>query len=107
MTLACALAIPHQREHHSPMKAVLDLPASLLRKARAAARKQGVTIEKLVARGFHLAIAEPPKFTRPRKLTKAEHEAMLAREAAITEMFRAYPRVDTRPVAEVVSSMRR
>ena len=89
------------------MKAVLNLPATLLRKARAAARKQGVTIEKLAARGFRLAITEPPKFIRTRKLTKAEHEAMLAREAAITEMFRAYPRVDTRPVAEVVSSMRR
>ena len=89
------------------MKAVLDLPASLLRKARAAARTQGVTIEKLAARGFRLAITEPPKYIRLRKLTKVEHEAMLAREAAITEMFRAYPRVDTRPVAEVVSSMRR
>ena len=89
------------------MKAVFDLPASLLRKARAAARKQGVTIEKFAARGFRLAITEPPKYIRPRKLTKAEHEAMIEREAAITEMFRAYPRVDTRPVAEVVSSMRR
>ena len=89
------------------MKAVLDLPASLLRKARAAARKQGVTLGKFAARGFRLAIKEPPKYMHPRKLTKAEHEAMLAREAAITEMFRAYPRVDTRPVAEVVSSMRR
>ena len=88
------------------MKAVLDLPASLLRKARAAARKQGVTIEKLAARGFRLAIAEPPKFTRPRKHTKAEHEAMLAREAAITEMFRV-PAKDPRSVAELVSAMRR
>ena len=88
------------------MKAVLDLPASLLRKARAAARKQGVTLGKFAARGFRLAIKEPPKYIRPRKLAKAEHEAMLVREAAITEMFRV-PAKDPRSVAELVSAMRR
>ena len=95
------------RAHLPLVKAVLDLPASLLRKARAAARKRGMTIAKLAARGFRLAIEEPPNPPRPRKLTQAQCAALEAREDAITEEFRAFPRVDTRPVAEVVSSMRR
>lgn len=88
------------------MKAVIDLPASLLRKARAAARARGVTIEKLAARGFQLAIKESPASIRRRRMTGAEREAMLAREAAVTEMFRVPPK-DPRPVAELVSAMRR
>jgi hypothetical protein len=89
------------------MKAVLDLPASLLRKARAAARQRGITVEKLAARGFRLAIEEPPKFVRLRKLTKAERALLRASEEEITAQFRAFPTVDKRPVAEIVSSMRR
>jgi hypothetical protein len=89
------------------MKAVLDLPASLLRKARAEARRRGVPIEKLAARGFRLALAEEtPTPRRRKKPTAAEMEAWLAKERAITEEFRI-PRIDKRPVAEVVSSMRR
>lgn len=90
------------------MKAVLDLPAALLRKARAAAQKQGTTIEKLTARGIRLAMSEQKaKPVRRRKLTQAELDAWRERERAITEEFRAFPTVDKRPVAEIVSSMRR
>ncbi len=90
------------------MKAVLDLPASLLRKARAAARKRGTTIEKLAARGIRLAMSEQEaKPVRRRKMTQAELDAWLKRERAVTEQFRAFPTVDKRPVAEIVSSMRR
>ncbi len=88
------------------MKAVLDLPASLLRKARAAARQRGITVEKLAARGFRLAIEEPPKFARFRKLTKAERALLRASEEEITAQFRV-PAADPRSVAELVSAMRR
>ncbi len=88
------------------MKAVLDLPASLLSKARAVARQRGITVEKLAARGFRLAIEEPPKFARLRKLTKAERATLRASEAEITEQFRV-PAKDPRTVAELVSAMRR
>ena len=88
------------------MKAVLDLPASLLRKARAAARKRGTTIAKLAARGFRLALAEEPKVVRLKKPTAAELEAWLAEERAITEKFRV-PMKDPRSAGELVSAMRR
>ncbi len=88
------------------MKAVLDLPASLLRKACAAARKRGTTIEKLAARGLRLALAEEPKLVRLKKPTAAEMEAWLAEERAITEKFRV-PMKDPRSAGELVSAMRR
>lgn len=88
------------------MKAVLDLPASLLRQARATARKRGTTIEKIAVRGFRLALAEEPPPKRQRKPTAAEMEVWLEKERAITEKFRV-PMKDPRSAAELVSAMRR
>ena len=88
------------------MKAVLDLPASLLRKARAAARKQGTTIEKIAVRGFRLALAEEPPPKRQRKPTATELEAWLEKEREFMKNFRV-PMKDPRSAAELVSAMRR